>query len=601
MLERMLPSTVRGRLTLTFGALSILVILVLGAFLIFSVRGRYENRLASQLEEQARMAGSSATASLLANAPGSEIDAQIDALGSAIPTRLTIINSSGQMVADSQSDPATIPPADALQAIEVGLIGDEDVVRAHQDGSMVVTVPVQGVPGAVARASTSLEEVDDVVGRFQRNVLATGLIVSWISLVVAIYVAGRITGPLAELRQHAGLVSTGQFESTVTPGSTREFGDLARAFNTMTRRVRELVEESEQSRSRLEAIFANLSDGVVIVDQHLTVIGINDSAASILGTRLNWAVGRPFVVVARDADLNQLLSTAFESGKQQSGTIDHGRTDHILDAVAQAVDRQGERLGIVVIRDVTELKRLESVRREFVANVSHELRTPLASIRALVETLEAGAIDDPTVAGDFLGRVVGEVTRLTALVDELLDLARLESGRITLKLESFEPATLIVSGVERLRPQIERARLSLNCGIDPALPSVLADRGRIEQVLLNLVHNAIKFTKPGGSILVTAEVEGRFVAVSVSDTGVGIEQEELPRVFERFYKSDKARRSEGTGLGLAIAKHIIQAHGGSIWVNSQPGKGTTFTFTLRRDGAQDMESEPILHGLLIEA
>ena len=153
MLERMLPSTVRGRLTLTFGALSILVILVLGAFLIFSVRGRYENRLASQLEEQARMAGSSATASLLANAPGSEIDAQIDALGSAIPTRLTIINSSGQMVADSQSDPATIPPADALQAIEVGLIGDEDVVRAHQDGSMVVTVPVQGVrePSPVRR------------------------------------------------------------------------------------------------------------------------------------------------------------------------------------------------------------------------------------------------------------------------------------------------------------------------------------------------------------------------------------------------------------------------------------------------------------------
>ena len=229
---------------------------------------------------------------------------------------------------------------------------------------------------------------------------------------------------------------------------------------------------------------------------------------------------------------------------------------------------------------MTELRRLELVRKEFVANVSHELRTPLASIRAVVETLEAGAIDDPTVAMDFLGRIVGEVDRLAALVDELLDLARLESGRITLKLDSIDPHTLITAGVERLRPQIERARLRLVSDVGHDLPAVLVDRARIEQVLLNLVHNAIKFTPAGGTIQVSAERTGDAIEVTITDTGVGIPEAELPRVFERFYKSDKARRSDGTGLGLAIAKHIVHAHAGTIRATSKPGEGSSFSFTV---------------------
>jgi two-component system phosphate regulon sensor histidine kinase PhoR len=248
--------------------------------------------------------------------------------------------------------------------------------------------------------------------------------------------------------------------------------------------------------------------------------------------------------------------------------------------VAQPLEREGERLGIVVVRDVTELRRLESIRREFVANVSHELRTPLASIKALVETLDAGAKDDPEVASSFFGQISHEVDRLTGLVDELLDLARIESGRITLKLESMSPATLITAGIERLRPQVDRAHLTMVNDVASRLPNVSADRTRVEQVLVNLVHNAIKFTPPGGTITVSARVERDQLAVAVADTGVGISAAELPRVFERFYKQDKARRSDGTGLGLAIAKHIVQAHGGAIRVESELGHGTTFTFTL---------------------
>jgi two-component system phosphate regulon sensor histidine kinase PhoR len=234
----------------------------------------------------------------------------------------------------------------------------------------------------------------------------------------------------------------------------------------------------------------------------------------------------------------------------------------------------------MVLRDVTELRHLENVRREFVANVSHELRTPLASIRAIAETLEAGAADDPMVAGEFLRRIIGEVDHLVGLVNELLDLARLETGRAVITVEARDPVDVLVHAVERLRPQVERAGLVLRVDVSPDLPQVRVDRGRIEQVLINLIHNAVKFTPEGGEIVVGAGLTDGMLRMSVRDTGVGITAEELPRIFERFYKTDAARRSAGSGLGLAIAKHIVQAHDGTIWVESTPGHGATFSFTI---------------------
>src|SRR5215212_2846301 len=234
----------------------------------------------------------------------------------------------------------------------------------------------------------------------------------------------------------------------------------------------------------------------------------------------------------------------------------------------------------MVLRDVTEIRRLERMRREFVANVSHELRTPLASIRAVVETLEAGAADDPAVAGEFFGRIIAEVDHLVGLVDELLDLARLESGRAVFTVETCDPVDLLTRGVERLRPQVERAGLAIRVEVESDLPHVWVDRGRIEQVLINLVHNAVKFTPEGGEIVARAELADGMLQMSVRDTGVGVSAEELPRIFERFYKSDAARRSPGSGLGLAIAKHTVQAHGGTIWAESTPGAGATVSFTV---------------------
>jgi two-component system phosphate regulon sensor histidine kinase PhoR len=309
-------------------------------------------------------------------------------------------------------------------------------------------------------------------------------------------------------------------------------------------------------------------------------VRLNAAAAHVLGSTSADVVGQPFVVASRDHDLAALLNGALAMDEPRTATVAFGRDGRVLEASAQAFSGGGERLGLMVLRDVTELRRLERVRREFVANVSHELRTPLASIRAVVETLENGAADDPVVAREFFSRIIGEVDHLVGLVDELLDLARLESGRTVLTVEVCDPVDMLKRVAERLRPQVERAGLVIRVEAATDLPQVWVDRSRIEQVLINLIHNAVKFTPEGGEIVVDTGVTEGMLQVSVRDTGVGISAEELPRVFERFYKTDAARRSAGSGLGLAIARHIVQGHGGTIWAESTPGRGATFSFTL---------------------
>jgi len=485
------------------------------------------------------------------------------------------------VLGDSQINPTVLENQLQLPEVQSALVArDDDFGVNRTDRSLAVAIKSAGQPGIIVRVAVPLDNVNTALQRIRRDIIGFAMIAAALAAAVAIFVSGRITRPIDALRRHAADVSAGNLSVTTPPVAPREIADLARSFNSMTARIRELVVDAERSQSRLQAIFTNLSDGVVMVDAQGKVLGLNEAATDMLMTNPVWAVGHPFLIVARDHDLVSLMEQSFDAAGARTATIEYTRGGRAIEATAQLVSGSDEQFGIVVLRDITPLRRLESVRREFVANVSHELRTPLASIRAVVETLEAGAIDDPEVAADFLGRIVGEIDRLATLVDELLDLARLESGRMTLKIESLPAATLIVSGAERLRPQTERATLTLVIDAPAGLPIVMVDRTRIEQVLINLIHNAIKFTPADGRITVTATDFGDHLSVSVADTGIGIPETELPRVFERFYKMDRARRSEGTGLGLAIAKHIVMAHGGTISATSQPGQGAVFTFNL---------------------
>jgi two-component system, OmpR family, phosphate regulon sensor histidine kinase PhoR len=581
--SRFLPKTVRWRLTLTYVILIFVVMAALGGYLAYAIHDLYVDRLGDQMAEEASLI-SKAIATQTATGDINQIDAQVKALDRGLDVRITVISADGTVLGDSESDPRTMENHSTRPEVQDARSSGFGESERHSTtvgtDFMYVAIPIENSGGAVIRVAKPLDEVNQAISNLRRDVIIAAIIGALLAMGVATLVSKRIIDPLNDLRNQVTRVAAGERDVAVIPAEPQELGDLARAFNTMTEKVSELVTESERSRVRLEAIFANLSDGVVIVDDHADVVGINASASRILSAQEQWAIGQPFVVVARDHELVSLLKSAIVENEFKSATIEIGREPQVVEAAAQPLQAVGEQLGIVVVRDVTELKRLESVRREFVANVSHELRTPLASIKALVETLEAGALDDPDVSMDFLGRINGEVDRLAALVDELLDLGRLESGRVPLRLELLEPGDVIIHGAERLRPQTERAQLSLNIDVPSGLPPILVDRGRIEQVLLNLVHNAIKFTPPGGSITVkAADVNGNLL-VSVVDTGIGMTEAEMQRVFERFYKADRSRRSVGSGLGLAIAKHIVLGHQGTIGAESAVGKGSAFWFTL---------------------
>lgn len=584
---RLAPRTLSGRLALTYVAVVATVMAALGLYLVVAARELYVDRLARQLEGDARLVGEIVSPLLAAGGGIERIDPTAKRLGAVTGARITIIAADGTVVGESSSDPVGMEnhaTRREVVAARRGAVGEAARRSATLDADyLYVAVAVTGGAGAVTRVAVPLHDVDGAVGRIQRDVIVATVVATALVVAVAVVVGGRIAGPLDDLRRQASAVAAGRYDVVVRPAATRELGELGQAFNAMTRRLRASSEEVARVRTRLEATLAGLSDGVVITDGDGTVVRMNAAAARMLGAVAPTAAGQPFVRVSRDHELAGLLRLALDDpfGRPpRTVTVEHGLGRRVLDAAAQRLTGTGEPLGLVVLRDVTELRRLEQVRREFVANVSHELRTPLSSIKALVETLEAGAVDDPEVSSDFLRRIVGEVDRLAALVDELLDLARLESGRVALRTEPLDPADLLGQAVERLLPQLERARLRLTLAVAADAPPVLADRARVEQVMLNLVHNAVKFTPPGGAIGVSAAPEGAWLRVDVRDTGVGVPPDELPRLFERFYKADKARRSDGTGLGLAIAKHIVQAHGGAIWAESETGVGSTFSFTL---------------------
>lgn len=235
---------------------------------------------------------------------------------------------------------------------------------------------------------------------------------------------------------------------------------------------------------------------------------------------------------------------------------------------------------MILFQDLTQLRHLETVRRDFISNISHELRTPLASLKALAETLQEGALDDPPAANRFLLRMETEIDNLTQMVNELLELSRIESGKVPLAFHRIPACDLVKPSTERMVMQAERAGLELVLDCQPDLPAVFADPSRITQVLINLIHNAIKFTPAGGKVTVSAYLDGDHVVFYVRDTGVGIPRKDFGRIFERFYKADRARTGGGTGLGLSIARHMIEMHGGYIWAESEEQVGSTIYFSL---------------------
>jgi len=333
---------------------------------------------------------------------------------------------------------------------------------------------------------------------------------------------------------------------------------------------------TEVERDLLATLVAGLVDAILIIDPAERVRLANPAAERMLAA--GPLLGRRVIEVVRDHEVLDAIVRARGGGGVVIVQVERAQPQRLLQVVARRLDG-GELL--VTIHDLSAVRRLETVRADFVANVSHELRTPLATLKAIAETLQGGAIDDRTAARDFVSRMQEEIDGLAQLVQELLSLARVESGADRLALAEIDPGQLLREAARRMSALAERAGVALHVEAGGELPRVRADAERIGQVLANLVHNAVKFTPAGGRVELTAVERGDQVELAVHDTGSGIDPEELDRVFERFYKSDRSRASGGTGLGLAIAKHVVQAHGGEIRASSDGrGRGARFSFTL---------------------
>ncbi|MGN6811649.1 MAG: HAMP domain-containing sensor histidine kinase, partial [Thermomicrobiales bacterium] len=406
-------------------------------------------------------------------------------------------------------------------------------------------------------------------------VAASGLVAAVLALILSRY----IIQPIDELRRMADNLAAGQLDQRSAPRADDELGRLGRAFNRMAGELSETIGIISDERAKLAAVLETMGDGLLMIEGDGTIALANRAAETLLTGR--DVLGRPLNEVTPDPELTSLVREATQAGRTRTALLETGRARRAVRAVAAPVRGVAGTPVLLVLHDLTELRRLETARRDFVANISHELRTPLASIKALVETLEDGAIEDESVARTFLHQVDEEVDHLTELVRELLELSRIESGEVALEREPIAVTDLIDPVVRRLSAQADRAGVALTVAPLDGLPPVLADPGRTGHVLLNLLHNAIKFTPPGGTIAVTATRQGGYLAITVRDSGSGIEPAHLPRIFERFYKADKARSSGGAGLGLAIAKHLVNAHGGALTArNNDDGPGASFTFTL---------------------
>lgn len=449
---------------------------------------------------------------------------------------------------------------------------------------VTVAVPIMlmnEVVGAVF-LNAPLTGISATVSQVQLFIAYAAVLATILAMIVGFYMSKSISQPLQLMNRAALEVAGGNYSQQVEVGSADEVGQLARTFNYMSATLQQTVDALSREKAKLENIMLSMNEGVIAIDQHGRVILANPQARALLALRDDDLTGKEIGQLLPEREMASLFTEVVMARKlaSQEFAVPGGK---ILSLQIAPLNREGFVYGAVgILQDVTEVRHLEQMRRDFVANVSHELRTPMTSIQGFVEALIDGLAEDKESQDRYLRVILDEAVRLNRLVSDLLELSRLETGQMSFTMEPVSVSSLFEQVVTKLQPQFEKQELSVVMDAPAGLPLVTGDRDRIQQVLINLLGNAISFTPKGGAITLAARDEGARIRVSVSDTGVGIPPEEQEKIWVRFHKVDKARTRSlgGTGLGLSIVKQIVEAHGGEVDLESTPGQGSTFSFTL---------------------
>ena len=558
-----------------FVIITITVTLIL--FVSFTeIRHHYIDTLTSTLTEKANILAPTVT-SMLHEHDIDRIDSFVDSMGELANIRITVVDTAGVVLGDSKKDPHMMenhrnrPEIMAAYAGRIGTsIRYSTTLKQHM---LYVAIPIvkDGHLLGVLRTSMSLHRIDYLLGRLRSKILRYSIIMLLIMVIITTYFTKRISAPIREMLNVVHEMSSGNLSVRIHSTSRDEIGRLANAFNHMATEMERMFHEITVEREKLHTIIANLHEGLLVMRQTGTIILVNNSLKNIVG---DTAVGKFYWQVLRYPDFMKLIEQLLQSRQPTHSEVVIDDKTYLCSATMTPTYDI-----IVVFHDITEMKQLERMKRDFVVNVSHELRTPLTAIKGFVETIEEMTND--TQIQHYLQIIKRHTDRMINIVADLLTLAKLEDKTIQLDKQKIYLPDIASDVIKIFTPNAQRKGLTIEMKLHEPIPEIEADPSLLEQLIINLIDNAIKYTDEGKVVLEISHNDN-FVKLTVKDTGIGIPAEHINRIFERFYVVDKSRskRHGGTGLGLSIVKHIVLLHNGKIDVKSTPGKGSTFTVYL---------------------
>lgn len=566
---------------------AIAAIVITGWFCAFSFKTFYINRVTGELETRAELLSANLTNRNIDNLTTAELLENFRDLTKA-GNFVTLISPSGKVLADTHSQPGAMgnlsTSPEFVSAVNTGKGISKRYSRVLGSRMIYTALPVKHNQKllAVIRTAMPLSKIENELKTIYTKIFWTGLITSVLAGIVSYRICRRFTKPIDRMEKTAEKFAKGELNHRMSIPSQQELADLAETMNEMARQLSSRINKLTKQRNESEAVLTSMIEGVLAVDSQGHIVRINNAAARLLDIDPQKAEGHHVEEIIRNIELQEFAKKAVTSRDVIEDDIylpESGRERYFQLHGAGLIDREHSIGAVIVLNDVTRLRSLENMRKDFAANVSHELKTPITSIQGFVETLLDGAADDPKQARKFLDIIAKHTERLNAIIEDLTSLARLEDSESRKKIEyrNIDLAEMLDESAEIYKPKAREKNISIETECEENL-SVSANYELLAQAISNLVENAVKYSPENSGIKISAFKEDGEVVISVSDNGQGIEKHHLPRLFERFYVVDKGRSKNlgGTGLGLAIVKHIAQVHGGFVTVDSQPGKGSTF-------------------------
>lgn len=585
----------QSKLFLTYLLLSFLGLFIAGILIFSSERKRSLAQLEQSMFSQTHLLSDIFTDHLIGSLDLNKTDSLTDQLGQKIQGRITITDKNGRVVGDSyRSGEALLQMENHRDRPEIASAFRDEAGKSIRYSHTIKTymlyvaspIKTHGEIIGVARLALPLTDL-----KYHQNkiiyIVFIGFLAAFVfSLLLSYGFSHRITKPLRQMMSIGKRISQGDFSQKIRVRTKDEIGELSEILNQMSVELSQRIAQITEDKSQLHSILSGMIEGVLAVNQQGKVLLVNDALTRMFELNSS-SLDKPHYEIIRDHELNEFIREVLSTKQKRSKEISfiHPEERNIMiESALVKQPREGGIFAVFVFHDITELKKLEKVRKDFVANVSHELRTPLTSIKGFVEALQDGAINDREQSFRFLSIIAHHTDRMNKIIFDLLQLSQIESKEFELRAEPFSVRELIEEVVFTLKRSADQKSQILEVDPHPEDQKLWGDKYRINQALINLVDNAIKYTPEKGRIKIGSQDKGEFVEITVTDNGIGIPKDDLPRIFERFYTVNKARSREvgGTGLGLSIVKHIVEAHGGKVYVESELGKGSRFSFTLKK-------------------